>query len=138
MHFLYLVLSPSYIFYAISEGLGANLTKLALNKDLHACTIHDSYWLMSQCPPLSTLLHRSMLKRVSIRASVVQLTSSDTYVDFQLITCCPCYSLHCVFTLTNTHSLLVHSKLSCPLGPDIWKVMGEPRWEASVSSAWYV
>lgn len=38
----HLALSPSYIFYAVSEGLGANSTKLALNKDLHACTIHDT------------------------------------------------------------------------------------------------
>ena len=29
-------------FYAVSENLVANLITLALNKDLHACTIHDA------------------------------------------------------------------------------------------------
>ena len=37
---IHYTLNPN--FYAVSKNLVANLITLALNKDLHACTIHDA------------------------------------------------------------------------------------------------
>ena len=104
--------------------------------------MHAQYMMLADVP-MSTLSTTTSLQHAQEGKCMCKHCTAHflRYLALQLTTAsalCLCYSVHSVFTLTYTHSLLVHSKLSCPLGPDIWKVMGEAGWEASVSPAWYV